>query len=169
MLKKSIIVLFIAITSSLAQAQDKWFNQKLSDKVSVNFPFEPRKLSDNNYGIRAEDETGYLVSFVNLLDVTKMTKEAFNVEVGTKQFATEFINGMTPKLAKFTFAPYKITTVKGYTAYQLSGRSDELNTTIFINIVFVDGTSYSITCLIPDGKSIKNKDRFMNEIYINGK
>jgi hypothetical protein len=169
MLKTSTLVLFLALASICAKAQDKWFILKLNDKVSVSFPFEPKKFSENNFGVRAEDETAYLVSFVDLLSITQMTKEVFNENVVTPKFADEFMEGLKPKLAKFTFGPHKVTTVKGLPTYQVAGRSEELKTNIYMNIIFVDGTSYSITSLVPDGKPTKNKDKFLTEIYVNGK
>ena len=169
MLKRATLLLLIGVVSLCANAQEKWFNQKINEKVSISFPLEPKKLTESNYGVRDKDDMTFLVSFVDLIKITNMSLEEFNTSVATTKFADEFMAGLTPKLPKFTFSPHKITTVKGYTTYQVSGRAEDLKTSIYMNIVFVDGISYSLTSLVPDGKNSKNKDKFLNEIYINGK
>jgi hypothetical protein len=169
MLKRTTLLLFFALTSICVNAQNKWFMQKINDKVSVSFPLEPKKLTDNNYGVRDKNDVAFLVSFVELLKVTQMTLEQFNASTITQEFADQFMEGLKPKLAKFTFGNHKIVKVKGNTTYQVSGRSEEMKTNIYMNIVFVDGTSYSLTSLVPDGKPTKEKDIFLSEIYVNGK
>jgi len=169
MLKKSILFLFIVVSSIQVNAQKDWFKQKINDKVSVNFPVEPKKLTLNNYGVRAADDVIFLVSNVDLLAATGLSLEEFNKGVITQQFADEFMGGLTPKLPKYTFKSAKIGTLKGNPVYAVSGRDDVNKNTMYMNIVFVDGTSYSITSIVPDGKDLKNTNIFLNEIYINGK
>ncbi|MFA6277089.1 MAG: hypothetical protein WC622_10095 [Pedobacter sp.] len=169
MLKKSILLLFILVSSIQVNAQKAWFKQKISDKVSVNFPIEPKKINDQNYGVRDEDGVAFLVSFVDLLAATGFSLEQFNKGVIEQSFADEFMGGLTPKLPSYTFKPAKIIITKANPSYLVYGRDEQKKNTIYMNIVFIDGISHSLTCIVPDGKDIKNKDKFLNEIYINGK
>jgi hypothetical protein len=169
MLKKSTLVCFLFLASVCANAQDKWFNQKINEKVSVNFPVEPRKINEQNYGIKDANDIVFLVSSVDLLKATGLSLEEFNKGVVNQQFADEFMGGLTPTMPKYTFKPAKIITLKGNTAYQTSGRDEVNKSTIYMNIVFVDGIAHSITSILPDGKDSKNTVKFLNELYINGK
>lgn len=169
MLRKTTIVLFLAIASLYTNAQDKWFSQKINDKVTVNFPIEPKKLNEVNYGVRDNNNVVFLVTTVDLLKVTGLSLEEFNKNIVEQKWADEFMAGLIPTMPKYTFKSAKITTVKGNTAYWVSGRDEEGKTTIFMNLVFVDGNVHNIASIVPDGIDTKNKDRFLTEIYINGK
>jgi hypothetical protein len=168
MLKKSILCFLLLSMSIFVHAQEQWFLQKINDKVSINFPAEPKKINEQNIGIN-KDDVIYLVTFIDLLKATGMTLEDFNSKIGAQEFADEFMSGLTPTMPKFKFGSAKINNVKGYTAYLVQGRDEETKKAVHMNIVFIDGTAYSITSIIEDGKDPRNKDKFLNEIYINGK
>ncbi|TKC10595.1 hypothetical protein FA048_10470 [Pedobacter polaris] len=166
MLKKSILILFLSVLSVCVNAQEGWFKQKISEKVSVTFPLEPKKINEQNYGIKDAEGVVYLVSFVDLLKATGMPLNEFNEKIKAQQFADDFMGGLTPTMPKFIFKAAKISTLKGYTAYQVIGRDEPNKSTIAMNIVFVDGIAYSITNIITDGKNTKNRDIFLTNISI---
>jgi hypothetical protein len=170
MLKKSILCLLLLITSIFAHAQEKWFLQKIDDKVSVNFPAESKKLGENRFGVNTKDGTIYAVSVVDLLKAIGMSLTTFNAEVETQGFVDGFMEGLTPTMPQFKFSPTKVVKVKGLPAYEIVGRNDGRNQTIYMTVIFVDGVSYTLACSIVDSKDAKNKDKFIaGEIYINGK
>lgn len=170
MLKNITLLLFLSITYSFAQAQDNWFTQKLNDKVSVKFPEESKQYTAASYGVKAKDSTVYLVSIVDLLKATNMDLVTFNENVVSQTFANEFLEGLKPTMASFNFKEVVITTVKGLPAYIMNGRNENTKSTLYMKSIFVDGTAYTLACLISDGKNTKNKDKFLaGEIYINGK
>ncbi len=166
MFKKATFVLFLSFISTYVNAQEGWFKQKINEKVTVNFPIEPKKLNEQSYGFKDNDGVVFVVSSVDLLKATGMALDDFNTQVKTQEFADEFMSGLTPTMSKFTFMSAKITTVKGSTAYYVTGRDETNKTTIYMNIVFVDGTGHSITSMVPDGKSTKNTDLFLTNIFI---
>lgn len=165
MLKKSILLLFVAFASFTVKAQEGWFKQKIDEKVTVNFPFEPKKINEMNYGIN-KDGVIYLVTFIDILKSTGMKKEDFDAGVSTQQFADEFASGLIGTMSGYTFGTTKITTAKDYPAYQMSGRNEEKKTNVYLNIVFINGIAYSISCYVPDGKEIKFKDIFLSNIFV---
>jgi hypothetical protein len=170
MLKTTTLVLFLVVASICANAQEKWFRQKISEKVSVNFPVEPKKINDNTYAIKDKDSVVFALTYVDIIKLTGMDIETFNSGIATQAFADGFMNGLTPTMPQYTFAPVKITSIKDYTTYQITGRDDANKRTVFMNVVFVDGIAHSLTCFYFDGQNIKNKDKFLaGEIYINGK
>jgi hypothetical protein len=169
-LKKTILCLLLTITSIYASAQDKWFMQKISDKISVNFPLEPKKINENSYAVKDADDVVYALTIVDLLKVTGLDAAAFTTQVKTQAFADEFMNGLIPTMPKYTFKAAQIITVKGMPAYRLVGRNEEAKNTIFMTAVFVDGIGHTLASLIADGKDTKRKDKYIaGEIYFYGK
>ncbi|WP_316767789.1 hypothetical protein [Pedobacter frigiditerrae] len=166
MLKKSILILFLSVVSIYVNAQEGWFKQKINDKVTVNFPVESKKINENSYGIRDKDDVVFLVSSVDLLKITNLSLEEFNKNIVLQSWADEFMAGLTPTMPKFAFKTAEIIKLKGQTAYHVTGRDDAAKTTVYMNIVFVDGTAHSVTSLVPDGKSTKNTDLFLTNIFI---
>ncbi|MDQ7949839.1 MAG: hypothetical protein REI78_04865 [Pedobacter sp.] len=166
MLKKVTLVFFLALASSYAGAQEKWFNQKINDKVDVNFPIEAKKLNETSYGIRNNDGVVFLITTVDLLKVTGMTAKEFNEEVVKQKWAEEFMGGLAPTMPNYTFSAPKIVTFKSNPAYQTSGRDDKNKNTIYMNLVFIDGIVYNMSSIVPDGKETKTTDKFLKELYI---
>ncbi len=85
MLKTATLVLFLGLATICVKAQKKWFMQKVSENVSVNFPGEPKKFSDVSYGYNGNDSTVYVVSIVDLLKATGMDLSTFNTNVVTQE------------------------------------------------------------------------------------
>lgn len=155
----------LSVACIYANAQEGWFKQKISEKVTVNFPAEPKKINEMNYGIN-KDGVIYLVTFVDVLKATGMKKEDFDIGLPTQQFADDFSTGLIGTMTGYTFGKTKVNIVKEHTAYQMSGRNEEKKTNVYLNIVFVDGIAYSISCYIPDEKTDKYKDTFLSNIQI---
>lgn len=166
MLKKVLIILFISVTVTSVSAQEGWFKQKINEKVTVNFPLQPKIINEQSYGVKDKDDVVFLVSSVDLLNITKLSLEEFNKNVVLQSWADQFMEGLTPTMPKFIFKSAKIITLKNQPAYYVTGRDDAGKSTVYINIVFVDGTAHSITSLVPDGKSTKNTDIFLTNIII---
>ncbi|RZK52392.1 MAG: hypothetical protein EOO91_19420 [Pedobacter sp.] len=160
------LILFLSSVSIYVNAQEGWFKQKINEKVTVNFPIEPKKLSDSNFGIKDKDDVIFLVSFVDLLTATGLSLDEFNKNIVLQSFADEFMAGLVPNLPKYVFKQANITTLKGYTTYSATGRDDTNKSTIYMNICFVNGISYSITSIVPDGKSTQNTNIFLNNIFV---
>jgi hypothetical protein len=165
-LKKSILCLLLVATSMYANAQDKWFMQKISDKVSVNFPLEPKKINENAYAIKDAEDVVYAVTVVDLVKVTGLDAATFTTQVKTQEFADNFMAGLIPTMPKYMFKAVQITTIKNMPAYRMIGRNEEAKTTIFMTAIFVDGIGHTLAAVVADGKDTKRKDKFVaGEIY----
>lgn len=166
MLKKSILLLLLVVASSYVNAQDKWFMVKVSDKVSVNFPLEPKKLNENSHGIKDADGVVYVLTVIDLLKVTNMDAPTFSTEVKKQTFADEFMEGFKPSFPKYVFKAAQIINIKGHTAYRIVGRNEADKLTVTMSVVFVDGVAHNLSSIVPDGKSRANADKYIaGEIY----
>lgn len=166
MIKKLMLISLFVFVGAQIKAQDGWVKQKIDDHVTVGFPVAPKKINDNSTGIRDQEGVIYMVTNLDLVKIMGTTVENFNAQVGTPTFADEFLKGMKTSTPNFVLSPIKITKLKEKPCYQLSGRDDKSKTTMYMNIVFVDGISYSLTAIVPDGKSLNNKDIFLTNITV---
>lgn len=166
MLRKSFILLFLTANCLFLHAQENWFQHKANDKITIGFPSQPKKVTESSYFLK--DTTGviYGVSVIDIAKSINMEADAFNDAVVTQEFADQFLEGLAPTMPKYTFKPIKIVRLKNYPTYYIEGRDDVNKTTAYFNSVFIDGVSYNLTCILPDGKSGKNKDIFLTNISI---
>ncbi|MGM9479300.1 hypothetical protein ACS5PU_22955 [Pedobacter sp. GSP4] len=164
MFKKSTLILLLVLGVVKLNAQDKWFKQQIDEKVSVSFPKQPKKVNEISYGMRDSIGVIFTNSMVNLLKITQLDLETLNSEIEKQQFADDFVTGIGTSFPKYKFEKAKIITVKGQRAYGVVARDEESKRNLYMNVCFLDGVSYSLTCIVPDGISIKDKDLFLNAI-----
>ncbi len=166
MLKKTTLLLFLVIGAVKLNAQSKWFKQQISEKVSVSFPIQPRKVNETSYALKDSTGTIYVNSRVDLLPIMKLDVETFNAEIENQKFADEFVVGISGSFPKYTFENPKLIMVSGQRTYAVTARDEENKISLYMNVCFLDGTAYSFSCFLPDGKSVKNKDIFLSTIWL---
>ncbi|RZL50274.1 MAG: hypothetical protein EOP00_05155 [Pedobacter sp.] len=168
MLKKSILFLLLSVVTLCVSAQDGWYKQKINDNVSVNFPAEVKKLNEQSYGFKDKNGVVFVVSSVDLLKITDQDLATFNTNLETKLWMDEFVEGIAQSMKKFKFMSANKVKVKGFTAYDLKAINEEAQTNLFMKVVFVNGTSHSLTCLVPDANKITPEiEKFLaGEIYV---
>ncbi|MCJ0743153.1 hypothetical protein [Pedobacter montanisoli] len=159
------LILFFLCLSSITNAQDGWFKQKISNRITVSFPTEPKKINETSFGLN-QDDIIYATSFVDLLKVTSLSLEAFNKSVISQEYADEFLEGLAPSFPKYVFEKPKIYNFQSCTSYTIYGKDSVNRSTIHINIVFVDGIAYTVGCILPENKDSKLKDLFLANINI---
>lgn len=160
------LICLLIIGSVQLKAQEGWIKQKIDQKVTVGFPVQPRQLNEASVGIRDKDDVTFIVTKLDLASLTKVTVEKFHQDVVTQDYADEFLEGMAPTMPKFKFSPIKIVKLKGLSCYQVVGRDEESKSTIFMNIYFLNGISYSLASIQPDGKPDKNRSIFLTNLFI---
>ncbi|QIL42438.1 hypothetical protein G7074_26160 [Pedobacter sp. HDW13] len=165
MLKKTTLILLLIIGVLKLNAQNKWFKQQITEKVSVSFPTQPRKVNETSYAIK--DSTGiiYVSSRVDLLPITQLDLATLNAEIEKQKFADDFVVGISGSFPKYKFESPKLIMVSGQRAYAVVARDEVNKLSLFMNVCFLDGTSYSFSCILPDGKSVKYKDIFLSTIW----
>jgi hypothetical protein len=166
MVKKIALVALLILTSLQIWAQEGWVKQQLSDRVTVSFPLTPSKINDNSFGAKDAEGTTLVAMAMDLAKMMEMPVAKFNEKVATTDFAEIFYRNFTPTLPNYVFKPLKITELKGQPCYQLIGRSEQIKRTVYINVVFVDGISYSLSAIQADGASLQNKDLFLSNITV---
>jgi len=165
-LKKTTLILLLVIGVIELNAQSKWFKQQINEKVSVSFPIQPRKVNETSYAVK--DSTGiiYISSRVELLPITQLDLATFNAEIEKQKFADDFVVGISGSFPEYKFENPKLIMVSGQRAYAVVARDEVNKLNLFMHVCFLDGTSYSFSCIVPDGKNIKYKDMFLSTIWL---
>jgi len=166
MLNKYFCLILLLGSFNLVKAQEDWFTQKLSEKISISFPKKPVKASQTSYGVK--DSTGVIFA-ATISDIAKainFDKSTFDSVVVEQDFANDFLEGFKPSMPKYTFGNVKISTLIGEPTYQFEGRDAINKSTVYFVAVFIDGIGYNFTCILPDGKSVLDKNLFFKGIKI---
>ncbi|WP_316829759.1 hypothetical protein [Pedobacter aquatilis] len=166
MFRKYFCLFFFLILSIAVNAQQNWFNQKLGDKISISFPKKPVKASETSYGVKDDEGVIFAASMADIAKAINFDKAAFDSVVVEQDFANEFLEGFKPSMPKYTFGPVSISNLTGKTSYQFEGRDEVNKSRVYFITIFIDGVAYSFTCILPDGKSILNKNIFFKGITI---
>ncbi|MNK43077.1 hypothetical protein D3C87_617730 [compost metagenome] len=166
MLKRTTLILLLVVGAVKLNAQNKWFKQQINEKASVSFPIQPKKVNETSYAVK--DTTGiiYVSSRVDLLPITQLDLATLNAEIENQKFADDFVVGISGSFPKYKFESPKLIMVSGLRAYAVVARDEVNKLSLFMNVCFLDGTSYSFSCIVPDGKSMKHKDTFLSTIWL---
>lgn len=157
------LVLFILIAFSL-HAQNNWYKLRLGDSVVVSFPQIPGKGAGISYGCKDSSGVVFAASVSDIANAINFTKTAFDSIVVEQDFANDFLEGFKPSMPDYIFGPVSISNLTGKVSYQFQGRNEQKKTNIYFIAIFIDGKAYSFTCILPDGRSIRDKNLFFKGI-----
>lgn len=165
-MKRATLICFLLFTSVFAFAQKNWVKQKLTNRVTVSFPTAPSKTAGTTFALKDTTNTVYTVTYSFIAQNLKIDEKAFSKLVTTEEFASEFQNSLHATLSGYNLEPIKIKQNKNYVSYITEGKNEDEKKSIFMHIVFVDGIYYSLSVVIPEGKSFNNKDIFLHNFQI---
>lgn len=165
-MKRAILFSFLLLISVFSFAQKNWVKQKLTNRLTVAFPSAPSKTAGTTFALK--DTTGviYTATYSFIAQNLKIDQRAFSKLVTTNEFASEFLSGLQTTLAGYNLQEIKIKQHKNYVSYATEGKNEAELKSIFLNIIFVDGIYYSLSCVLPDGQNLQNKDVFLNSFQL---
>lgn len=165
-MKRATLICFLLLTSVFAFAQKNWVKQKLTNRLTVAFPAAASKTAGTTFALK--DTTGiiYTATYSFIAQNLKIDQRAFSKLVTTNEFSSEFLSGLQTTLAGYNLQEIKIKQHKNYVSYTTEGKNEEEHKSIFLNIIFVDGIYYSLSCVLPDGQNLQNKDIFLNSFQL---
>jgi hypothetical protein len=166
MYRKIILIGLLSIVCLYVKAQDKWYLQQIAEKVSIKFPVQPRKINEISYGLKDTSGIVYVSSTVDLLKTTQLDLPTFNEEIEKQEFADDFGIGVSGSFPKYKFGQTKLIMAQGQRAYIMEARCEENKSNLYMLVCFLNGISYGFTCIVPDGKSLKNKDIYFSTVSI---
>lgn len=165
-MKRIALICSLVLISVFSFAQKNWVKQKLTNRLTVAFPAAPSKTAGTTFALK--DTTGviYTATYSFIAQNLKIDQRAFSKLVTTNEFASEFLSGLQTTLAGYNLEQIKIKQYKNYVSYTTEGKNEAEHKSIFLNIIFVDGIYYSLSCVLPDGQNLQNKDVFLSGFQI---
>lgn len=157
-----VVLLMFAIT---ANAQQKWITKKIDEKLSVNFPSEPEKVTKNgndSFIIKEKDSVTYAAGMIDMYTVAKMDSATLAPLKENPMFAEKLVAGIASQKPTYKFGKVKIGSWNGLTTYDITGFEETTKNTIYLQIIFIGSRLYTLACRIPADLSTKKKELFFN-------
>ena len=114
-----------------------------------------------------EDTIVCVITVLNFLKTSQLDSATFAQSVLTQPFAGEVRNGMLSQMQGFTLGDVKVGKWKNYTTYTMQGEQAAQKLADFTYMIVIGRYMYSISALIPQGKSTVLKDYLFNSIVEN--
>jgi hypothetical protein len=165
-MKKTALICFLLFISVVTFAQKNWFKQKLTNRLTVYFPSAPAKTAGTTFALKDTTNTIFTATYSFIAQNLKIDQKAFNKLVTTNEFASEFLSGLQTTLPGYNLSQVNIKQHKTYVSYLTEGKNEEEHKSIFMHIIFIDGIYYSLSCVVPDGQNLQQKDIFLNNFQV---
>jgi len=165
-MRKIVLVCFVTLFTTAVLAQKNWVKQKLTSRFTASFPFAPSQTASTTFALKDSTGVVYTATYSFIAQNLKIDEKVFEKLAITNEFASEFLSTLQATLSQYSLEKLQIKQHKNHVSYLTSGRNETDKKTIFMNIVFVDGVYYSLSCIVPDSIESKNKDLFLNSFQI---
>lgn len=166
MLKRPLFILLITLTCFIANAQTGWVKHKFGDKLTINFPSEPKKANESTYIAKDSTGTVYGVVIMEIDPSAYKTTLSSDTLLVRLKFIDEVVGSIKSKMPKYTIGDLKKGQQNKIKTYSLEGVNPENKSTVHLNILMIDNVSYSLTCFLPAGVDNKNKDAFLKSFTV---
>lgn len=164
MTKKYFSIIGLLFFTLNISAQENWYKLHLTDSVTVSFPKRPGKGDGISYGCQDSSGVLFAASVSDIAKAINFDKSTFDSVVVEKDFANDFLDGFKTSLPNYKFKPVIISTLTGKVSYQFEGRNEESKRTVYFTAIFNRGKAYNLICILPDGKSVRDKNLFFKGI-----
>ena len=166
MLKRPLFILLITLTCFIANAQTGWTKHKFGDKLTINFPSEPKKANESTYIAKDSTGTVYGVVIMEIDPSAYKTTLSSDTLLVRLKFIDEVVGSIKSKMPKYTIGDLKKGQQNKIKTYSLEGVNPENKSKVHLNILMIDNVSYSLTCFLPAGVDNKNKDAFLKSFTV---
>lgn len=166
MLKKIALLSLLTIISAFSYAQKNWVKQKLATRFVASFPTTPTQTASTTYALKDTTNTIFTATYSAIAQNLNVQPKAFARLATTTEFATDFLNSLQATLLAYDLSEIKINAEKNFVSYTLNGPNRDAESTIFLKIIFIDGVYYSLSCVLPNQLSPKQKDLFLTGFQI---
>ncbi|WP_113662786.1 hypothetical protein [Pedobacter nanyangensis] len=165
-MRKIILSCFIAFFTIGAFAQKNWAKQRLTSRFTASFPAAPSQTASTTFALKDSTSAIYTATYSFIAKNLKVEERIFEKLAATNEFAGEFLSTLQATLPQYSLEKLQLKQHKNYVNYLTSGRNETEKKTIYMNIVFVDGVYYCLSCIVPDGEKLDKKDTFLNAFQI---
>lgn len=166
---KKICLVFIAaiFTANISQAQNNWLLYKIDKHLMVKLPADPGKLAGNTFIAITKDSTACIVARIDFKEIADLDSAAVVPLLETKTFADTIRAGMVGRMKNFTLGEMERGKLNGHYTYYINGVNAVAKVNSFTYIIVAGQYLYSISALIKEGSSTKEKDDLFASVIIN--
>ncbi len=165
-MKRIILICVFALWSAFTFAQKNWVKQKLTSHFTISFPSAPSQTASTTFALKDSTNVIYTATYSFIAQNLKVEEKVFEKLAATNEFAGEFLSTLQATLPQYSLEKLQLKQHKNYVNYLTSGRNETEKKTIFMNIIFVNGVYYSLSCIVPDGIESNHKDLFLNSFQV---
>ena len=165
---KKLLALVIAalLTVTIVHAQAGWVSHKADNRISVKFPNEPKEVIIGTFAAHDKDSVSYIFTVVDFVAVANIDSTALAPMQDTPEFAAQLKQGINSSLAGVALDDFTIGKWKGHSSYTTTGVNSAQKTKIYMFMVLVGNKMYSLSAVIPDGKTNKGRDDFFASLAL---
>lgn len=169
MKKTYFLLLFVFVLQVIAKAQTDWITKKLDEKISVKFPIEPQKLTNNGndtFVAKESDSLAYSAGMIDLKVVANLDSATLAPMKDSQEFANQMVKGIASKKKNYAFGDVTIGKWKNFTSYNTSAYDNTNKNTLLVKIIFIGSKMYLISCRVPADIATKKNNTFFSSIEI---
>jgi hypothetical protein len=159
-----VILTFVIVTFALAQTT--WVNHKADNRISVKLPNEPKEIIAGTFVSRDKDSITYIFTVVDFVAVAGIDSTALAPMQDSPEFASQLKTGITSSLPDVSIDDFKVSKWKGHSCYTTTGVNSKDKSKMYMFMVLVGNKLYSLSTVIPDGKSAAGRDEFFASLTL---
>jgi hypothetical protein len=155
--------------SSTVQAQTKWINYNIDDKISVKFPSPPNKESDGTLLSLSKDSTAIMsLIILDLAQIANIDSATLAQSKENPEFVAGLRNLMNSKSHFVQLDEFKLGKWHGFTSYSSSGiATDTRNKYYNVYMLFIGTKLYLFNAILSATADSKIKDYYFSSIILN--
>lgn len=167
-MKKILLSLcFPFILLSFARAQSDWISYKIDSRLSVKVPSTPTASDEYSVIAQGKDSLVCVITKIDMQKVAGLDSAALAGLAPADDFANSLKTGMQQKMEGFTLGDVKTGKWNNYYSYMIEGSNAGTKVKSFTFMIIISNYLYSISVVMPDGKSTQPKDDFFASLKLN--
>jgi hypothetical protein len=167
-MKKILLTLCVLVTLlSFARAQSDWISYKIDSKLSVKVPSEPTSADEYSVIAMTKDSMVCVITKIDMQKVSGLDSAALAGLAPTDDFASSVKTGMQEKMQGFALGDVKTGKWNNYYCYNIEGTNPTSKVRSFTFMIIISNYLYSISVVLPDGRSTQLKDDFFASLKLN--
>jgi hypothetical protein len=158
---------FLLTLVCFAQAQSDWISYKIDSKLSVRVPSEPTSADEYSVIAMTSDSMVCVITKIDMQKVSGLDSAALAGLAPTADFANSVKSGMQEKMQGYTMGDAKAGKWNNYYCYNIEGINPTTKVRSFTFMIIISNYLYSISAVLPDGRSTLPKDAFFASLKLN--
>jgi len=168
-IKYCTLLFSILLLSFTTNAQTDWVTKQIDEKISIKFPSDPEKTTNNNadvFILKGADSVAYSGGVIDLKNFGKLDSTTLASMKDNQKFADQLVGGIASQKKNYKFGAVTIGKWEMLTVYTVNAYDDANKNKLFVKMIIIGSKLYSFTCRIPDKLDIKKSELFLNSIEL---